>query len=170
MSAVMSLVRNVIVAVLVVTAAMQLLPKPDYEKYVRFFAGLIVLILVLKPVAELRTNGVLSEEAILSKIEEAEEALSDRQTNGWAKEFSILQAKQYISDLASAYGCSAQNIQIEADVSADGTTVVRYIAFSLQKEGGLTVTKEEVSQIQQAFVALYGMEEQNVVIEADTGQ
>jgi stage III sporulation protein AF len=170
MSTVMSLVRNVIAAVLVVTAAMQLLPKPEYEKYVRFFAGLIVLILVLKPVAEWRTNGAWSEEALLSKMEEVQESLSDSQANGWAKEFSILQAKQYITDLASAYGCSAHNIQIEADVSADDTTVVRCIAFSLQKDDGSVVTKEEVSQMQQAFVALYGIQENNVVIEADTGQ
>ena len=43
------------------TAALQLLPSGNYRKYVRFFVGLVLILLVISPVLKLSGTGDLSQ-------------------------------------------------------------------------------------------------------------
>ena len=59
-------VKNLVCFYIFITAVLHLLPKESYRKYVRFFAGLLLAILVLTPVLSLFGN----RENLYEKIEQ----------------------------------------------------------------------------------------------------
>lgn len=61
-------VKNLVCFYLLITVVLHLLPKKDYRKYVRFFSGILLTILVVSPVLELMGN----EELIRQKISQEE--------------------------------------------------------------------------------------------------
>ena len=46
-------VKNIVFFYIIMTAVLHLLPKNSYQKYVRFFGGIILVILLLTPLLEL---------------------------------------------------------------------------------------------------------------------
>ncbi len=56
-------VRNVACYLVLVTAVMQVLPNKDYEKYIHFFTGLVLVLMLLTPILKIFGN-----EDIFSKI------------------------------------------------------------------------------------------------------
>ena len=77
--------ENIAFYMVLVTAVMHLLPDSDYQKYVRFFTGLTLVVLLLTPVSGL--FGIDEElknisqnrdyEAQMEKIQEASPFLED---------------------------------------------------------------------------------------------
>lgn len=61
-------VKNLVCFYLLLTVVLHLLPQKSYRKYVRFFAGMLLTILVVSPVLALMGN----EEALRTKISQAE--------------------------------------------------------------------------------------------------
>lgn len=59
-------VKNIVCFYIFITAVLHLLPKESYRKYVRFFTGLLLAILVLTPVLSLVGNS----ENLYEKIEQ----------------------------------------------------------------------------------------------------
>ena len=53
MEAVYGWVRNLVCFYIFITAILHLLPKESYRKYIRFFTGLLLVILVLTPIFSL---------------------------------------------------------------------------------------------------------------------
>ena len=49
--------RNLAFYMVLVTAVLQLIPNRSYEKYIRFFCGLILVILLLTPVMRVIDAG-----------------------------------------------------------------------------------------------------------------
>ena len=49
--------RNLAFYMVLVTAVLQLIPNRSYEKYIRFFCGLILVILLLTPVMRVIDDG-----------------------------------------------------------------------------------------------------------------
>ena len=47
-------IQKIISMLLVMSAVLQVIPGKDYEKYIRFFCGLVLILLVLSPVAALK--------------------------------------------------------------------------------------------------------------------
>lgn len=68
MSYIYTWVKNLVCFYLLLTVVLHLLPQKSYRKYVRFFAGMLLTILVVSPVLSLMGN----EEALKSKISQAE--------------------------------------------------------------------------------------------------
>ncbi|MEY8353067.1 stage III sporulation protein AF [Lachnospiraceae bacterium 54-53] len=68
-------IRNITYYLIFVTVAVNLLPNKKYEKYIRFFAGMVLILLVLKPITGgLRLDDTLAYyfEAISLKKEAGE--------------------------------------------------------------------------------------------------
>ena len=68
MSYIYSWVKNLVCFYILLTVVLHLLPKQNYQKYVRFFSGILLTILVISPILSLLGN----EEAIREKINQAE--------------------------------------------------------------------------------------------------
>lgn len=47
-------IQKIISMLLIMSAVLQVIPGKDYEKYIRFFCGLVLILLVLSPVAALK--------------------------------------------------------------------------------------------------------------------
>lgn len=67
MEAVYGWVKNLVCFYIFITAVLHLLPKESYRKYVRFFTGLLLVILVLTPILSV----VGDKENIYERIEQA---------------------------------------------------------------------------------------------------
>ena len=66
--AVYAWLRNLVCFSIFLTLILHLLPRENYQKYVRFFAGMLLMILVFSPVLSLLGE----KEALLQKISQAE--------------------------------------------------------------------------------------------------
>lgn len=60
-------VKNLVCFYILLTVVLHLLPKDNYQKYVRFFSGMLLTILVMSPVLSLMGN----EEVLREKISQA---------------------------------------------------------------------------------------------------
>ncbi len=78
-------ILNISVYLIVTAAVMHAIPEKEYEKYVRFFSGLVLILLLFTPLLKLTgkengfRNAYLSNEDELDRaaIEEAEEWFED---------------------------------------------------------------------------------------------
>ncbi len=52
MEAIYGWVKNIVVFYILMTAVLHLLPKSSYQKYVRFFGGLLLVVMLLTPLLE----------------------------------------------------------------------------------------------------------------------
>lgn len=64
MGAIYNWVKNIVVFYILMTAVLHLLPKSSYQKYVRFFSGLLLVVLLLTPLLEF----LFKEDYLLNRI------------------------------------------------------------------------------------------------------
>ena len=63
-------IQNIAVYLIVVSAVMHAVPGKEYEKYIRFFSGLILILLLFMPLMNL--TGIADEFVSLYKSQEYE--------------------------------------------------------------------------------------------------
>ena len=68
-------IRNVAFYLVLVTALLHVLPRSGYQKYIRFFTGLVLILLVLAPVLKLfqmeeELRDAYRDESWLEQLEE----------------------------------------------------------------------------------------------------
>lgn len=60
-------IQKIISMLLVMSAVLQVIPGKDYEKYIRFFCGLVLILLALSPIAaveRIESRAILSEGSV----------------------------------------------------------------------------------------------------------
>lgn len=62
METILNWIKPIIYFSIFITVMIHLLPGEKYTKYIRFFAGLLMIVLVLRPVLNLFSNGDFSEQ------------------------------------------------------------------------------------------------------------
>lgn len=62
--------KNLVGFLLLASVTMQLLPNQKYEQYVRLFIGFLLMILVLKPVLQIRSADIFLEQKIQKFVQE----------------------------------------------------------------------------------------------------
>lgn len=139
-----------------ITVLMNLLPKKSYEKYIRLFAGMILILLVIKPVtgafsldeklAFLFENITFQEEAEefrhqLSDMERGQlYALVDQYEN---------QVEEDVTAMAGAMGVQVRKTEVEVDRNPEGGSYGKILSIIIEvteegekeKEGGITPVK-----------------------------
>ena len=72
-------IQKIISMLLVMSAVLQVIPGKDYEKYIRFFSGLVLILLVLSPVAALKGLKVeqFYQKEVYQQYEKEIERMSD---------------------------------------------------------------------------------------------
>ena len=68
-------IRNVAYYMIMVTAIMHLVPNGSYQKYIRLFTGMILILLLSMPV--IRLFGVDPEGMVLINLEEYEDRITE---------------------------------------------------------------------------------------------
>ena len=72
-------IQKIISMLLVMSAVLQVIPGKDYEKNIRFFCGLVLILLVLSPVAALKGLKVeqFYQKEVYQQYEKEIERMSD---------------------------------------------------------------------------------------------
>ena len=93
-------IQKIISMLLVMSAVLQVIPGKDYEKYIRFFCGLVLILLVLSPLAALK--GLKAEQfyqrEVYQQYEKEIERMSDsikREEIGIGQAFFVRSTQRY---------------------------------------------------------------------------
>lgn len=82
-------IQNLTFYLVIVTAVMQILPGKEYKKYIQFFSGLVMILLILTPVLKLTGTQGKFNELYHSKQYESEKEEIEKQQN-YLKDLDIL--------------------------------------------------------------------------------
>ncbi len=148
-------IRNITYYLIFITVVENLLPNKKYEKYVKFFAGMVLILLVLKPVTGgLRLDDKLaySFEAIslkkeagelTGKVSKMEESRLKRMISGYEK--AVGTDLETMAQTAG-FSCKVTNAEINSDQSSDQFGHVEKVSLVL------TSGKEEMQAEEAASV------------------
>ena len=162
MDAIISYVKTVLFFLLFVNLVMQLLKGSSYERFVRPVCGMILVILIIKPVLLLfgAEEQVLfaAEQKISLFFAKSESDYPIEEQNGY--EFAVLEAykKELTKGLAELLReegfvlCSAE-FSVSAEEKDFGT--IRGLSVTAEREGTLSRSKIEIAPI------LFGEEREN---------
>lgn len=141
-------VSNITYYLIFMTVMMNLLPNKKYEKYIKLFAGMVLLLLVMKPV----TGGLHIEDRIASYFENIS---FKKETDILRQEFSGIEDKRLekmiesceeaiemdIERMAENEGFYKKyiDVEIEKEQDADDFGAVKYISMqvSLKQENNV---------------------------------
>lgn len=66
--------ENIAFYLVVLVAVMQMIPKSSYQKYVRFFAGMILILMLAGPILRIFGMAEMQSAAYQSALQEIEDA------------------------------------------------------------------------------------------------
>lgn len=175
MTAVYEWVRNLVAFFLFLSMMENLLPGQKYGKYIRMFAGMVLLLLVTEPF----TSGFDLEEVlargyenllIRGEAEELKASLGDAERRRLEQIFLQYEEAvcQDVRNLAESCGPTIQNcsVRIEQDQNSTEFGTVREISAVLTGQPD-EAAKEKLSNRIQEY---YGLEERYVEIEIAGGE
>lgn len=116
--------QNIVFYLVIVTAVLEVLPGRNYQKYIRFFTGLVLMVLLLTPVLNLAgVKEVFTElyhgyeyEQQKREIEEQEKYFEDLDL------FEFL-PEEYLYGQEDAFGIGGEEVECQQDTSSQGNTV-----------------------------------------------
>lgn len=116
--------QNIVFYLVIVTAVLEVLPGRNYQKYIRFFTGLVLMVLLLTPVLNLAgVKEVFTElyhgyeyEQQKREIEEQEKYFEDLDL------FEFL-PEEYLYGQEGAFGIGGEEVERQQDTSSQGNTV-----------------------------------------------
>ena len=151
MGTVLVWVKNVICALCLMELAEQILPDDHYKKYVRFFCGLLFLILVLTPLTDRAGwTGLFEKEWRTALLSEAwDSAYMEQENLDHLRSSTINEAYQkeiarQITELAAGEGMEGVRVQVQLD--EENTAKIRKVMISGTGGGGEEQTEERIRQ------------------------
>lgn len=147
-------IRNITYYIIFMTVVINLLPDKKYEKYIRLFAGMILILLVLKPITGgLRLDDALARyfEEISLKKEAGELTGKFSQVEGKRLEAMISGYEEAVeTDLRSmadtaGFQCTETEAQIDKDESSStfGHVISVYLVLKNKGEGSEGAEQKE---------------------------
>ncbi len=165
-------VKNILCFYIFLTAAMHLLPRGSYQKYVRFFCGLLLVILVITPILDLFGE----DGALLEKVGQEEFfqeiyniRLDTKYLEQGQKEAYI---KQYEEAIEMDVGRMARQRQMMADqvtVRLNGEYEVESIQVRARPIEGGSPDGSEARGLKQELMEFYQIGERQVEIVEEGG-
>ncbi len=180
MSYIYGWVKNLVCFYLLLTVILHLLPKKNYQKYVRFFSGMLLTILVTSPVLSLMGNEEILREKInqagffqeLDNLKLDTEHLEDGQKERYLRE--------YEKALEMDVGRMAEQKQLtvsksDVHLSEDYQVESIELTASFEEEEGIFVQKASfadriqeyprVQELRQELMDFYRLDDTQIKIE-----
>ncbi len=135
-------VKNIVAFYILMTAVLHLLPKSSYQKYVRFFGGLLLVVLLLTPILQLfkKQDTLLDHVSYESFRQQMDTIQLD--TQGLEQHQRELYQKEYgkaiggdITLMAEEEGLTVQKIQVELTEDYEIATVTMHVSLTGQQDG-----------------------------------
>lgn len=158
-------VKNLVCFYIFITVILHLLPKENYQKYVRFFAGMLLMILVVSPILSLMGK----EDILLQKISQAgffqemdnlkldTEHLQDTQKEVYVQEYERAVGMD-ISRMAEDKQLNTR--QVEVHLSEDYQVDSIVMEVSLANEDGLSVHKASFADNSREYPQVYKLKQE----------
>lgn len=168
MRAVESWVRDIVFYMIFITMVMNLLPDPKYEKYLRLFAGAVLILLVFGPLA--RAAGVETAMAgLFEKITFENDARALKEELGAADERRIAEfyeryraaVESDIMSMAESDGLECVSVSVQAAESGN-VSHVKLVVRGEQNRAGA-----EIAAVRRKIGAYYGVEEQDIEVDVE---
>ncbi len=190
MEAVFDWVKSIVFYLILLTVVTHLLPNKKYEKYLRLFTGMLLVMVVIKPVTQVFSWDKLFDRNFLEILGDSGELgweeetmageLKDMQEEQLMKEYER-QVCSYVEAEAAALGIQVSNVRVQTAWQEDVLVPV-YISMKAalkenqkrleeitiadiiieEKKGEST---KEFAQLQKILAQYYGIEESQVQIE-----
>ncbi len=135
-------VKNIVAFYILMTAVLHLLPKSSYQKYVRFFGGLLLVVLLLTPLLTLlrRQDTLLSRVSYesfrqqLDTIQLDTQGLERKQKEAYQKEYGKAIGNDIVL-MAEEQELTVEHVQVELTEDYEIGTVVMDVRLAGREEG-----------------------------------
>lgn len=169
MSRIYEWVRSLVFYLILMTMVVNLLPDKKYEKYLQLFVGMVFLMLILSPFANLSGAEAQVAEAfsrltfqndakmLRREIEDAEGARMEKLVEQYRDAIEM-----DIRRMAEEVGVECRNVEIVVDEEMDGGTFGRVIFVEM------TVSDvENCAELSGRIGAYYGLKEGDIAIDLE---
>ncbi len=190
MNAVLEWVCDIAVYLILITIILQVIPK-RFRKYINFFTGVLLIILVISPVTELLSADVALADYF--EMEEMRQALNDMEdmikfTENVSEEKLIDnyngQIKSKISELIKEYGFRITDIEVSWNLDDEtekyGSIIGIYIVLDEKRTQGAIIidpvkitigeqkadayTEKEIKEMKKIIADFYNLEDSHINI------
>ena len=158
-------VKNLVCFYIFLTVILHLLPKESYQKYVRFFSGMLLMILVVSPILSLLGK----EDVLLQKISQAgffQEMDNLKMDTEYLKD---TQKEMYFQEYEKAIGMDISRMaedrqlhasQVEVHLSKEYQVESIALEVSFAKEDGLFVQKASFTDNSKEYPEVYKLKQE----------
>lgn len=155
--------RTILYVSLFLSVVMHLIPEKKYRKYVRFFAGMIILVLTVGPLADLFSQNGSMEQIVEDRLfrQQSAETSADLEymeesSRNYYKDRIAQEASRLIGEKASEEGFETSDSSVE--LAEDGT--VSRVTVSVRKAqnnaGRTQKSPDEVTAVEAVRIRLSG--------------
>ncbi len=149
MSYIFHWVKNLVCFYLLITVALHLLPRKNYQKYVRFFSGILLTILVVSPVLELLGD----EEALRQKISQEEFFQGMDNIKLDTEHLEMTQKELYIREYERALGMDVGRMAEEKQLVPEKVEVKLTEGYEVSSIDMTVTFQDEAATVQKASYA-----------------
>ena len=149
-------IRNIVCFLCILNVFMQVLPGGAFKKYVRFFGGLLLVVIVLNPLADLvKVSGSFEKAWRMESLKEEvdnleltkqgmEDFRSEKINEAYQKEL-----KRQIEEVVKANDFDPVNTEITFEEGEDGVQMMRRIQLKMTPHKGDEISIPKVGSAQE---------------------
>lgn len=182
MEAVYGWAKNLIFCLCLLELFCHLVRAEDYRRYIRFFGGMIVMVMVFSPLADILTLGETFDEALrqafareeAQELQMSQEALADLQSDRIAEAYKA-ELQRQMEEIALAHGQRAIQTEVKLEEKKGSPAEIAGVRMVLSgRSGSLNVfEKDEEARAQQIkaagaiqaeIAAVYGIEAAQITV------
>ena len=159
MKAIENWVKDIVFYMIFVTMVMNLLPDPKYEKYLRLFAGAVMILLAFGPLARIMFEKIIFEDDVRTLKEELG-AVDERRIAGFYERYRAA-VESDIRTMAESDGLECVSVSARV-ADAGNLSHVKLVVRGEQNQAGA-----EIASVRRKIGAYYGVEERDIEVDVE---
>ncbi len=174
-------IRNLIICICLLELCGHLVRSGDYRRYIRFYGGLVLLLLVFEPAGELFSIGDIFEEALRQaftresafELQTSQEALAGLQSREIEKAYRV-ELERQIREIIKAHGRQSISIKITFREAAGQPSQIAGVQIVLMpvrdqlnvfaQDADSSRQQAGVEQIREELASVYGISRGSITV------